>query len=85
MKQTINSSNSFSLNVLDEFSSVMFIAQINHNSATAFMNYVKPFITNTIKCEPGQGNAGNNLEYFQTVNGSCIDYLVFAEIMNKGY
>lgn len=81
----LNSSNSFELNVTDEFLSVMFVARVSYNKASAFSDIVKPFITNVQMAEPGTGNAGKNLEYQQTVDGQYIDYLKFTEIMTQGY
>ena len=81
----LNSSNSFQVKVVDEFQSVMFVATIHYNKVSAFTNDVKPFITHVTKVEPGTGNAGKSLEYQQTVDGDCIDYMKFADIMSKGY
>ncbi len=85
MNTPINSSNSFTVKVTDEFKSVMFIAQVPYNVESAFRDIVKPFITNVVKCEPGMGNDGKDLEYVCTYDGICVDYMAFTEVMSKGY
>lgn len=79
----LNSSNSFQVYVLDEFQTIMFVAQISYNKESVFRNAVKPHITKVELVELGTGNAGKNLEYEQTTDGLEIDYIVFAEIMSK--
>ena len=81
----LNSSNSFQINVMDEFFSVMFVATISYSKESVFRNALKPHIIKVDLVPAGTGNARKNLEYEQTVDGFEMDYLKFADIMATGY
>lgn len=55
------------------------------NSSNAFDVHVLDEIGIVMFVGVGKGNGGGNLEYQVTYDGYEMDYMVFSEIMNRGY
>ena len=73
----------FEVKVCDSIHNVMFIAQVDDIYVSAFAPLVKPFTQTIKKVDAGSGNCGDNMEYFATYSGNCIQYPDFVKLMNN--
>ena len=76
-------SNTFEVKVVNSLNDIMVVANVSYIYTSAFMDKVKPYVSNITKVAPGTGNCGDNLEYLRKYSGNCISYTDFRELMDN--